>query len=55
MRKIDESMYVDFTLKAECYNLIGTFPTVMQAFNNAKHGTVYGRKLNGDVAIIDQK
>lgn len=55
MRKINEKDYVEFTFKGNGYSVTANFKFVMNTFKDSAHGTVYGRKPNGDVAILDQK
>jgi hypothetical protein len=55
MRKINENDYIEFTFKGNGFSVTANFKFVMNTYNEAAHGTVYGRKPNGDVAIIDQK
>lgn len=56
MRKIDENEYVDYTFKDAGFSVtMGKLKPIIELFNNRAHGTITGRKHNGDVSIIDQK
>lgn len=56
MRKIDETQFIDFTYKDNGFSVtMSNLKAVLVLYNNRTHGVITGRKIDGDIAIIDQK
>lgn len=56
MRKINENDFVDYTFSEDGFSITLTnLKQVVNIFNSRAHGTITGRKITGDTAILDQK
>lgn len=56
MRKIDETQFVDYTYTDAGFSVtMSNLKYIIDLFKERKHGKITGRKIDGTIAIIDQK